>query len=49
MMGMKKDETMIRVKRKTVERLRELGRYGDSYDSIINRLIDEREKRVGKK
>jgi uncharacterized protein (UPF0371 family) len=47
-MGMKKDETMIRIKRKTIERLRELGKYGDSYDRIINRLIDEREKLVGK-
>lgn len=43
-MIMKKDETMIRIKRKTTARLKELGKKGDSYDAIINRLIDGGEK-----
>ena len=36
--------TTIWVKRSTAERLKSLGRKGETYDEIINRLIDEHEK-----
>jgi hypothetical protein len=32
---------MIHLDKSTRQRLRELGKFGDSYDSIINRLIEE--------
>lgn len=31
------------IHRQTVDRLREIGRFGETYDSLINRLLDERE------
>jgi hypothetical protein len=34
--------TTIAVERDTVERLRQLGRYGDDMNSIIKRLLGER-------
>jgi hypothetical protein len=34
--------TMIRIEKSTSERLRKLGIYGDTYDMIINRLIDSK-------
>jgi len=36
--------TMVRVFKSTRDRLKERGKKGDSYDAIINRLIDEVEK-----
>ena len=42
------DSTMIRVSAKTKEDLKELGRYGDSMDSIIQRLIAHYRKTKGK-
>lgn len=30
----------VKLKRSTVEKLKELGKKGDTYDDIINRLID---------
>ena len=32
--------TSIRIRKTTVERLKEVGRKGETYDDIINRLID---------
>lgn len=34
-------ETSIRVKKSTVERLKRIGRKGETYDEIINRLLDK--------
>ncbi len=33
--------TTIRVRKETRERLKQIGRKDESYDSILNRLIDE--------
>jgi hypothetical protein len=38
------DTTTIRVKFKTKRRLDEFGNKGDSYDDLLNRLIDEFER-----
>jgi hypothetical protein len=38
----------IRLRRKTVEKLKKLGFKGETYDDIINRLIEEVEKREGR-
>ncbi len=48
-MTLKKDETMMRVKRKTLKRLEPFGKFGESYDMVINRLIDKEEKRAKKR
>jgi hypothetical protein len=40
----KEGRTMISVQRKTQTRLRRLGKMGDSYDSVINRLIRDNKK-----
>lgn len=40
--------TMIRISKKTTERLKERGKKGDTYDQIINRLLDEVERRERK-
>lgn len=37
-------DTTIKVKDTTVERLKANGKMGDSYDMVINRLLDEHEK-----
>ena len=38
----------LKIKRPTRERLKEFGRYKDSYDDILNRLMDhEEEKKDG--
>ena len=37
---MNMDYTFVRLKRTTVARIRKLGSFGDSYDSVINRLLD---------
>ena len=34
------DTTMIRVSKRTVERLKERAKYGDSMDSVISKLLD---------
>ena len=34
----------IRIKADTAERLKALGRMGDTYDDVIRRLIEEHEK-----
>mgnify|MGYP006955686296 CR=1 FL=1 len=39
------EKTTIASTPKTIERLKELGRYGDSLDDIINRLLDFYEHR----
>jgi len=38
------DRITIAVSRETAERLRRLGRYGDTMDTIIHRVLDEFEK-----
>lgn len=38
------DQTMIRVKKETRERLAALGSKGDTYDDIINKLIEDASK-----
>jgi len=40
--GTTPEKTTISVRRDTLDQLRELGRYGDSMDAIINRLIQKR-------
>lgn len=40
-------ETTIPLKRVTVSRLVEHGRMRESYDHLINRLLDEREQKIG--
>ncbi len=41
-----KDEiTSIRITKKTRERLARLGNKGETWDTLVNRLIDEVEKR----
>ncbi len=37
------DRVTISISRETAERLRRLGRYGDTMDSIIHRVLDEYE------
>ena len=44
-----KDMTMVRMSKRTTQRLKELGKKGDSYDAIINRLINEVEKHERKR
>ena len=40
------DHTNISTKKSTRERLKEHKRKGESYDDLINRLIDEKENRL---
>ena len=40
---MTNDRTSILIHRPTVDRLRKVGRFGETYDDLINRLLDERE------
>ena len=37
----KKDIAVIQLRTATRERLKEIGKKGESYDAIINRLLDE--------
>lgn len=37
-------ETTLSVRRITVKRLQSVGRMQESYDALINRLLDEREQ-----
>jgi hypothetical protein len=39
----KKDTITVTLLRQTVERLKDAGRKGDTYDTIIQRLLDARE------
>jgi len=36
--------TSIRIRKETVEMLKERGRKGDSYDDIIRRLLEKRKR-----
>jgi hypothetical protein len=38
------DRVTIAISRETADRLRNLGRYGDTMESIIHRVLDEYEK-----
>ena len=38
----------IRIRKSTRDKLKKLGRKGDTYDDIINRLIDEFHKNMPK-
>lgn len=40
-----KDETKIRAKKKTVERIKQLAEYGDSYNTVIERALDALEQK----
>jgi len=44
-MVLREEGTMIRISKHTRDRLKELGKKGDTYDMIINRLIDEVKRR----
>ena len=46
-MNMVEETCVIRLKRRTRERLRGFGKKGDTYDDIITKLMDETEKRRG--
>lgn len=41
------ERTSILIHRPTVDRLREIGRFGETYDGLINRLLDERQLNRG--
>lgn len=43
------ERTSILIHRPTVDRLREIGRFGETFDGLINRLIDERQQNSGEK
>lgn len=49
MVNMGEPICVIRLKRKTRERLKGHGKKGESYDDVINRLLNGVEKREGKK
>jgi hypothetical protein len=40
------DEGTILIKNRTRERLRQIGSKGQTYDQLINELIDARKKRI---
>jgi hypothetical protein len=42
----KSDYITIKIRRETAQKLQAMGRYGDTYDSIINRLIENAPKRL---
>ncbi|MDO8428225.1 MAG: hypothetical protein Q7S92_03360 [Candidatus Diapherotrites archaeon] len=44
-MPLPKQITTIQLTPKTRERLRDLGKKDETYDTIINRLVDDHEKR----
>ena len=37
-------ETTMKTKRETLQRLKNVGKFGESYDKVVNRLLDEVEK-----
>ena len=41
--------TTIRVKRSTKERLMKHGRMGETFDQLLNRILDAIEKRAGER
>ncbi len=36
-------QTTMKIKKETLERLREHGRMGDSFEQVVNRLLDDAE------
>jgi len=42
---MSREQTLIPIKKSTRERLKKVGRKGETYDQIINKLIDIFEKK----
>ncbi len=40
-----KEETMIRIQKRTRDRLKELGKKGESYNDVITRLLKERDEK----
>jgi predicted DNA-binding protein len=44
---MREDKTTIELSKRTRERLKELGKKGETYDSIINRLIEADSQKGG--
>jgi len=40
----KKDIAVIQLRTSTRERLKQIGKKGESYDAIINRILDERDR-----
>ena len=43
----KKEWTTVKISRETHERLKRIGRKGDTFDDIIRRLLDFYEKKEG--
>lgn len=41
----KRDYMVVRLKKKTIERLKRIGKFGETYDQLINRILDELEKK----
>lgn len=41
-------DTTIKLKDTTVSRLKDVGKMGDSYDTVINRLLDEHDQHESK-
>jgi len=39
--------TTIRLKKETVEKLKELGKKGETYEQIVSRLIENYKKKMG--
>ena len=37
-------QTTMKLKRETLERLKEHGRMGDSFEQVVNRLLDDAEE-----
>jgi len=37
-------QTTMKIKKETLERLREHGRMGDSFEQVVNRLLDDAEE-----
>jgi len=37
-------QTTMKIKKETLERLREHGRMGDSFEEVVNRLLDDAEE-----
>lgn len=48
-MGEEEEITTLRVKVTTRDRLASIGNKDDTFDALINRLLDEHEKKVKKK
>jgi len=44
LIGLNVDTKQIRIKKKTIERLIEHGRMTDTFDQVINKIMDENER-----